>query len=120
VLVQYKAFLRTPEFNDEVQRRFFAELGDTNGVREVEILDAEVVEGLEQYLSAGVSLSALIEQKLREPDLRSELFKNYLSSRHPEITLRFAPEIQDADRRWQQCISERAGAWEKTNSLGVR
>jgi hypothetical protein len=116
VLVQYKAFLRTPEFNDEVQRRFFAELDGVNGVREVEFLDAEVLEGLEQYLSAGVSLSALIEQKLAEPGLRSELFKNYLSSRQPEIELRFAAEIQDADRRWQQRISERVSAWQKPNA----
>lgn len=112
MVVQYKSFLRTPAFHQEIQQRFLDRLGRIqHNVREVEILDAEALEGLEEHLSVERTMGALIDEKSATPEMRSDIFKNFIAFRHPELPLRFSPVIGDADRRWQGEISARVTEW---------
>jgi hypothetical protein len=112
ILVQYKSFLRTDDFHNEIQRRFFERLGQAPpNVREVELIDAEVLEGLEEHLSADRTLGMLIEEKSSDSRSRSAIFKNFIAFRHPELPLRFAPPIREANQRWQAEISQRVSEW---------
>jgi hypothetical protein len=113
VLVQYKSFSKTPELQERIQERFLQRLGDAaaGNVRQIELLDAEILEALEAHLTPERTLGTLLDEKSGDPEMRLSVFKNFLSSRHPELPLRVADEIQAADRDWQEEIRVRVAEW---------
>jgi hypothetical protein len=113
-LVQYNSFLKTPEFYNEVQARFRDELGAVGGdVRPVEFLDAEILECLEPHLTAELTLGSLVDEKIADIRTAPELFKNFIFYVHPELPMRWSPEIAQADSAWQEGLAARARAWRR-------
>lgn len=112
VLVQYRSFLRTDEFQRAMENRFCERLGiRAPNIRVAEILDSEILESIEEHLTAERSLGDLIDEKLGDPATRSSLFKNFVSFRHPELPLRLPPQIAQWDRDWQGEIAATVGSW---------
>lgn len=112
ILVQYRAFLRTDEFQARMEERFRDRLGASyQNVRPVEILDAEIIESLEEHLTAERTLGSLIGEKLGDGETRSATFKNFITSRHPDLELKLPPTIRALDAEWQGEIDHTAQGW---------
>jgi hypothetical protein len=82
-------------------------------VRPVEFLDAEILECLEPHLTAELTLGSLVDEKIADIRTAPELFKNFIFYVHPELPMRWSPEIAQADSAWQEGLAARARAWRR-------
>ena len=112
VLIQYRDFLRNEDFDERVQWRFRQRLNDNfPQVRDVEILDAEILESLEEHICRNLTLGALIDEKRRGEATRVSTFKNFVSFCHPELALRLPPQVQAQNTEWQNDLADIVKRW---------